>query len=114
MGPSPGMTSALCGVPSLFTKLIPTLALGGSVRVAPPLEKPLNWKPCGPPISWNATVFDPASNLSSSPCWPELAGAFWFESLPAVADAALAVSDGVAGLAAGVVAAELVFGLVLT
>src|SRR4051812_23886256 len=114
MGPSPGMTSALCGVPSLFTKLITTLALGGSVRVAPPLEKPLNWKPCGPPTSWNVTVFDAASYLRSSPCWPELAALLCVESLPVEAEAALAVSDGPAGLAGGVAAAALVFGLVLT
>jgi hypothetical protein len=52
--------------------------------------------------------------LTSSPCCPELAGWLGVESLPPEAEAALEVSDRVAGLAGGGAAAGLVFGLVLT
>ena len=66
-----GMTSALCGVPSLLMKLITTFALGGRVRVPPPLEKPLKVK--GPACSSKVAVLLPAShfrNLSGlTPHW---------------------------------------------
>jgi hypothetical protein len=71
MGPSPEMTIALCGVPSLFTKFITTLALAGTTSVPPPFRKPL--KVNGPAISSNVTVFVAAS-YESHFSWP-VAGA---------------------------------------
>jgi hypothetical protein len=67
--------------------------LGGSVRVALPLECPLNWNPVGPPISWNVTVLVFASYWTGSPCCPA---------------AVLGESEAAgAGAAAGVVVSDL-------
>ena len=62
IGPSPEMTSALCGVPSLLTKLITTFALGGRTRVAVPLLNPFQLN--GPALSSNVAVLVAASYLS--------------------------------------------------
>jgi hypothetical protein len=67
MGPSPEMTIALCGVPSLFTKFITTLALAGTTSVPPPLRKPL--KVNGPATSSKVTVLVAAS-YESHFSWP--------------------------------------------
>ena|SRR5215218_8893246 len=73
IGPSPEMTIALCGVPSLFTKFITTFALAGTTSVPPPLRKPL--KVNGPAISSNVTVFVAASYESHFSCPVAAAGA---------------------------------------
>src|SRR5690242_13317237 len=68
-GPSPPMTTALCGVPSWFSKLMTTLLPGGTTSAAEPLVYPLKLN--GPPVppgapatSANVTVFVAASYLT--------------------------------------------------
>src|SRR4051812_15286714 len=85
-GPSPEITTALCGVPSLLTKFITRVALGGTTSVPPPLRKPLNVK--GPAISSNVTVFVAASYETHLSC-------------PPAAAAGVALAESLAGAEAG-------------
>src|SRR4051812_42376146 len=73
IGPSPEMTSALCGVPSLLLKLITMFALDGTARVAPPLVYPLKLN--GPAVSSKVTVLLAASYLRGCPWLLGCAGA---------------------------------------
>src|SRR4051812_18201682 len=99
-GPSPEITIALCGVPSLLTKFITTFALGGTTSVPPPLRKPLNVK--GPATSSNVTVFVAASYESHFSCPVPAAGTGAFAE--SVAGAGVGVTGFVAVLVRDVVA----------
>src|SRR5215213_5683543 len=86
IGPVPEATSALCGVPSSCTKFQTLVVPGGTVRVPPPLVKPL--KVNGPATSLKVTVL--------------VAASYWRYCESAAAAAGTAAGGAAAGGAAAV------------